>query len=197
LNIDKLSRQYNICVEKLGKNLANSRFLSIINSFTNSADKELFEEEFVRMTWDKPDLTADEINLYINCCIEIIKLSQIGKQVNKLNDLFDRADNTDEMTIRLSEITKTKTTEYNQCATRIESLIKKLQGDRADRMKNKQKANASILSLVMAFQDSEERANMIKIAEMQKAVIKGEAERLETMEEHKARILGIDRDEVI
>ena len=119
------------------------------------------------------------------------------KLADKLNDLFDRADNTEEMTIRLSEITKTKSTEYNQCATRIESLIKKLQGDRADRMKNKQKANASILSLVMAFQDAEERRNMIKIAEMQRAVIKKEAERLETMEEHKARILGIDRDEVI
>ena len=26
----------------------------------------LFEHEFIRLTWDKPDLTADEINLYLN-----------------------------------------------------------------------------------------------------------------------------------
>ena len=34
----------------------------------------LFEHEFVRLTWDKPDLTADEINLYLNVCKEVINL---------------------------------------------------------------------------------------------------------------------------
>jgi len=197
LDFSKMSRQYVVCVDKLGKNLGNSRFVTIVNGYTNAADKQLFEEEFVRMTWDKPDLTADEINLYMNCCMEIIKLSQVGKQINKLNDLFDSADNTEDMTIRLSEIIKTKSTEYNQCAGRIESLIGNLQGKRSDRMKNKQKANASILALVAAFQDKEERDNMLKIAEMQKALVKEEAERLEGMDEMKARILGIGQSEVI
>lgn len=197
LDSEKLSRQFLICAEKLGKNLANSRFVTIVNGYTSIEDKSLFEEEFIRMTWDKPDLTADEINLYMNCCMEVIKLSQVGKQINKLNDLFDNADNTEDMTIRLSEIIKTKSTEYNQCAGRIESLITTLQGKRSDRMKNKQKENASILALVAAFQDEEERSNMLKIAEMQRQAIKQEAERLESMDEMKARLLGIRKNELI
>jgi hypothetical protein len=38
---------------------------------------------------------------------------------------------------------------------------------------------------------------MVKIAEMQKALVKEEAHRLEGMAEWKARILGISQDDVI
>jgi len=64
-------------------------------------------------------------------------------------------------------------------------------------MKAKTKDNASILSIVQLFQEKEERDNMVRIAEMQKATIKKEAERLEGMAEWKARILGVSQDDVI
>ena len=35
-------------------------------------DQELFEAEFIRATWDKPDLSADEVNLYVNVCVDYI-----------------------------------------------------------------------------------------------------------------------------
>ncbi|NDE05546.1 MAG: hypothetical protein EB003_13045, partial [Flavobacteriia bacterium] len=80
---------------------------------------------------------------------------------------------------------------------RIENLTKKLQGDRAERMKNKYKENASIISLVQLFQDEEERKNMVKIAEMQKKMVSEEANRLESMGEWKCRVLGISKEDVI
>ena len=43
----------------------------------------------------------------------------------------------------------------------------------------------------------EEREVMVKIAEMQKATIKEEADRLESMPEWKARVLGIGKDDII
>jgi len=92
LNESKLNRQYQICCEKLGIHLSNSRFLKIMNNYLDISDRELFEEEFVRLTWDKPDLTADEINLYLNVCKEIINLEVVSKHLNKLNDMFDIAD---------------------------------------------------------------------------------------------------------
>ena len=197
LNDSKLNRQYQICAERLGINLSNSRFLKIINNYLDMSDRELFEQEFVRLTWDKPDLTADEINLYLNVCKEIINLEVISKHLNKLNDMFDIADDQTEMSVRLAEIIKAKSSEYHQCEGRIENLTKKLQGDRAERMKARTKENASILSIVQLFQEKEERDNMVRIAEMQKATIKKEAERLEGMAEWKARILGISQDDVI
>lgn len=193
----KLNRQYQVCVERLGVHLNNSRFLKIMNNYLDLSDRELFEQEFIRLTWDKPDLTADEINLYLNVCKEIINLEVVSKHLNKLNDMFDIADDQTEMSVRLAEIIKAKSGEYHQCEGRIENLTKKLQGDRSERMKNKTKENASILSIVQMFQEKEERDNMVRIAEMQKELVKKEAERLEGMAEWKARILGISQDDVI
>jgi hypothetical protein len=66
-------------------------------------DRVLFEEEFIRLTWDKPDLSADELNLYMNVCKEIINLEVIGKHLNKLNEQFDEIEDQQDMTVRLAE----------------------------------------------------------------------------------------------
>ena len=197
LDDGKLNRQKQICIEKLRINLSNSRFLKIINNYLNKGDRELFEQEFIRLSWDKPDLTADEINLYLNVCKEVINLEVVSAHLNKLNEMFDVADDQTEMTVRLAEIIKAKSQEYHQCETRIENLTKKLQGDRAERMKKNQKDNASFLAIVQMFQEEEERKNMVRMAEMQKKLIKEEAERMEGMAEWKARILGINQDDAI
>ena len=197
LDEPKLNRQKQICVEKLRTNLSNSRFLKIINNYLNEEDRVLFEHEFIRLTWDKPDLTADEINLYLNVCKEVINLEVISAHLNKLNNMFDEADEQQEMSIRLAEIIKAKSSEYHQCETRIENLTKKLQGDRGERMKKMQKENASFLSIVQLFQEEEERKTMARIAEMQKEAVKKEAERLEGMAEWTARGLGIGQQDVL
>ena len=64
-------------------------------------------------------------------------------------------------------------------------------------MKNRAKETASFLSIVQLFQAEEERKNMVRIAEMQKELIKEEAKRLEGMAAWKARVLGISIDDVI
>ena len=197
LEEDKMSRNQKHCCDKLRINLSNSRFVAIVNNYTNPRDKELFEQEFVRLTWDKPDLTADELNLYMNVAKEIINLELITGHLQKLNDMFESADDQDEMTVRLAEIIKAKSSEYHQCESRIENLTKKLQGDRGARLANKQKETASFLSVVQLFQEEEERKNMVRIAEMQKQVIKEEAKRLEGMAAWKARVLGIGIEDVL
>jgi hypothetical protein len=192
-----MSRQQTTCCEKLRIHLNNSRFVAIINNYMSPRDKELFEQEFIRLTWDKPDLTPDELNLYMNVCKEIINLELITSHLQKLNDMFESADDQDEMTVRLAEIIKAKSSEYHQCESRIENLTKKLQGDRGERMKNRQKETASFLSIVQLFQEEEERKNMVRIAEMQKELIKEEAQRLEGMAAWKARVLGTTIDDVL
>ena len=147
----------------------------------------LFEAEFVRATWDKPDLTSDEINLYINVCVDYINLKNISGHIEKLNTMFNEVQDQQDMTVRLAEVLKSKTDEYDKCEKRMESLIKKLNGDRSERLKNKQKENASILSLVRSFQIEEERQQMVKLAEMQKRLVEDEADRLDNMESWKAK----------
>lgn len=184
-------------IESVYKFLRSPRFTQIINNYGKEEDQELFEAEFIRATWDKTDLSADEVNLYVNVCVDYINLKNISSHMEKLNRMFDEADEQQELTVRLSELLKTKSEEYNQCEKRQESLIQRLAGDRAKRISQRQDQNASILSLVESFQNEEERKLMIKMAEMQKQAIEKEADNLESMNEWKSRILGISKGDVI
>ena len=197
INEEKLSIIERRSIDALGAFLASPRFIQIINNYDSQADRDLFEAEFVRATWDKPDLTSDEINLYINVCIDYIHLKNIQSAINKLNRMFDEAEDQQDLTVRLAELLKTKSEEYNQCEKRMESLIQKLQGDRSKRISSKQQQNANILALVQLFQEEEEREVMIKIAELQKQAAREEADRLESMPDWKARVLGISKEDVI
>lgn len=197
INEDKLTMTERRSVEALGAFLSSPRFIQVINTYDSQADRDLFEAEFVRATWDKPDLTSDEINLYINVCMDYIHLKNIQSAINKLNRMFDEAEDQQDLTVRLAELLKTKSEEYNQCEKRMESLIQKLQGDRSKRISSKQQQNANILALVQLFQEEEERGVMLKIAELQKRAAKEEADRLESMPDWKARVLGISKEDVI
>lgn len=194
---NKLSIAQRDCIDALRKFLSAPRFCQTMESYLDAQDRTLFEAEFIRATYDKPDLTTDEVNLYINVCIDYINLKHVQKAMNKLDSMFDQAESQQEMTVRLAELLKTKSDEYNQCEKRMESLIQKLQGDRSKRVSAQQDKYANILSLVQVFQDEEERVRMIRIAEMQKEAISKEADRLEAMPQWKARVLGIGRTDII
>ena len=185
------------CSKNLVKNLSSPRFILVIGNYSSDKDRKLFEAEFIRATWDKPDLTADEINLYINVCVDYINLKNISSHTEKLNNMFNEVEDQQDMTVRLAEVLKSKTDEYDKCEKRMESLIKKLNGDRAERLKNRREDHASILSLVKNFQLEEQRKQMVQLAEMQKTLVEGEVERLSTMESWKARVLGISKKDAI
>ena len=197
LSEEKLTLQHRKYLEKLLSYLNSPRFVQNYDSYRSANDKDLFEAEFVRSVWDKPDLTIDEINLYINVCMDYINLKQIDMKKNKVNEMFNDTQEQKDFTMRLTEVLKTISEEYNQCAQRIDKSLQKLNGERAKRIESHQQKNASILSLVELFQDENERKMMIQIAEMQKKVVKEEADRLETMSAWKARILGITKEDAI
>ena len=196
LDKDRMQMQVKKGIEALIRFLKSPRLIQTIGNYTDKMDRDLFEAEFIRATWDKPDLTSDELNLYINVCIDYINLMNIQKAVDKLNHMFEQCEDQQDMTVRLAELLKTKSEEYNQCEKRMESLITRLNGDRAKRVQNKQSQNASILNLVQLFQEEEERQVMVKIAEMQKAMVEEEASNIESMPDWKARVLGLRKNDV-
>tara|TARA_Y100000034_G_scaffold110146_1_gene142045 strand:- start:8507 stop:9577 length:1071 start_codon:yes stop_codon:yes gene_type:complete len=195
--IDKISVGDKKCLERLLTYLAAPRFIQVINAYPTKQNRELLESEYIRSTWDKPDLTSDELNLYINVCMDYINLKEIEQQKQKLNLMFDDTEAQNDLTMRLTEMLKTKSEEYNQCTNRIDKMIAKLNGERAKRISNQQQRNASVLSLVHLFQEEDERKLMIKMADMQKTLVKKEADQLEEMVDWKSRVLGISKREVI
>ena len=195
--IGKISVSDKKCLEKVLTYLSAPRFIQVINAYPTKQNRELLESEFIRSTWDKPDLTSDELNLYINVCMDYINLKEIEQQKQKLNLMFDDTEGQNDLTMRLTEMLKTKSEEYNQCANRIDKMIAKLNGERAKRVANQHQRNASVLALVHLFQEEEERRLMIKMADMQKQSVEEEADKIEKMNEWKARVLGISRQEII
>jgi hypothetical protein len=197
LDVGKLNLQDRKCIEKMITYINGPRFLQVINSYLTKQSRELFEAEYIRSTWDKPDLTSDELNLYVNVCMDYVNLKEIELQKQKLNLMFDDTEGQNDLTMRLTEMLKTKAEEYNQCINRIDKMLAKLNGERAKRVANQQQRNASIISLVQLFQDEEERKLMIMMADMQKKTVRKEADSLEKMSDWKARVLGISKEDAI
>lgn len=153
----------------------------------------MFEDSFYRATYDKPDLTVDEINLYISLCDGYVKATTTKKHIAKLNELFEEAQDSSELSMKLVEAISSKNKELDEIEKRGESLIKKLNGDRAVRLKDRGTKTANLLALVTAFQSREERERMLKIAAMQRQDVEREVDRLETATEFMARVVGIDK----
>ena len=87
-------------------------------------------------------------------------------------------------------------TEYNQSVNRQQKLLGDLKEKRSDKLKNQISANASILNLVKIWKEEESRKKLIKLSELRRKTVKEEAKNLSTMDEVKARILGLDEEEV-
>ena len=185
------------CCEKLLIYLQSVRFRETINQLSTYADRELFESEFVRAAWDKDDLSVDEQNLYINMCSNYVRLKHIQRRLDKLNGFLNAADDQQDLTIRLTDIIKATSEELNGCENRISKLADALNGSRSKRVQEKGQNGGSILALVEAFQDKEERDRMVLMAQMQNKLISEEVDRLESMDEFKARVLGISKHEII
>ena len=103
----------------------------------------------------------------------------------------------DEISVKLTEHCKAVNDELNSCEKRIESLTQKLNGDRAKRIEANKTNNSSILALVEAFQEEEDRRQMVVKAQLRSELVKKEADKLEDMDEFRARIFGIGIDELI
>jgi tRNA uridine 5-carbamoylmethylation protein Kti12 len=174
------------------------RFIRICDSYLNHKDRDLFVEEFVRLTWDKPDLTADELNLYMNVCKDIVNGEVLTSHISTLNEMFSQmGDDPTEFSVKFSEMLGAKTSEYQQNQKRVSDTIKKLQGDRSDRLKNLAKDETSFVSIVQLAQEEQERKNMLRLAELQRAAISEEANRLENMDDFVCRIFGVAKEEVL
>tara|TARA_Y100000310_G_C20652488_1_gene800208 strand:+ start:698 stop:1786 length:1089 start_codon:yes stop_codon:yes gene_type:complete len=176
------------------------RFLHQMNTYENQTDRELFESSFIRYTNDKNDLTQEEVDQYIVLSGEVVIASNIQRRVERLQQHLDAAAEDTEgrrIAMALVESISTAQTEYNQCVNRQQKLLESLKEKRSDKLKKQIHNNASILNLVEIWKEEESRKKMIQLAERRKEVIKDEIDNLTSMDEMKARILGISEDEIL
>jgi hypothetical protein len=187
-------------VDVLQRYLNTFSFCHQISTYKTNEDRQLFEDAFIRYTYDKEDLSQEELDQFIVLCTEAVTASTILQQVEEMREMLRGITADGEgrnIKMQLNEAINNLQTEYNQCRTRQSKLYKSLVDDRSKRISARREENASILNLVQAWKDEERRKGIIQLAEAQKQNLKDEAKRLSSMDELKAVIRGIDIDEMV
>ena len=187
-------------VESLMNYLKVFRFQYQINSYSRNEDRELFEDAFIRYTHDKDDLTQEELDQFITLSNEVVIAADIQRRIEYLRMSLDEMASDSEgkkISMGLNEAINNAQTEYNQCISRQDKLYKSLTVNRSKRIEEKINENASILNLVYAWKQEENRARMIQLAERQREALKDEVERLSSIDEFRAIVRGLDPKEVL
>ncbi len=106
-------------------------------------------------------------------------------------------DETGKLNMALIEAIKTSRDEYNACRKRQDSLYKALDVERSKRQNERTGPQFTLLSIVEEMKYEERRIALIQDADKRNEKIKGEMERLSTMDERFVRLYGIDLDLVL
>ena len=181
-------------VETLIRYLHSPRFIHTINSYENIRHRELFASEFIRTTYDKPDLTADELNLYINLCCDYVLGIMVQREIEMLNetmrDILEDPEKKRHLTDGFSKTISAKMSEYNDCLKRQKDLVKELNGTRAIRLNKQANMSHSILSLVEYWRDEKKRLKMLHVADMKKQLVGEEINKLLSVDSIRCEIFG-------
>lgn len=205
INKEKITNSQKNNMLALIKYLNGYRFMNQINSYQLEEDRDAFEDCFIRYTYDKHDLTQEEIDQYIILSSEVVIAKNTKTIVDMLQktltDAYDPSNedgNDGAMTMKLVEAIKGSQNEYNQCITRQNKLIENLKGKRADRIKNKLETNKSFANVIEAWKEEETRIKMLKFAEMRRARMKdGFLKDFQSMDDMTAEIFGLTEEEVL
>lgn len=194
----KLSGKQRKDLKALQGCLQTFRFQNQINTFETNEERQLFESEFVRCTYDKNDLTQEEVDQYILYSTEVVIAKGILKRISTLErQQDDEINEAGKMNMAIVEAVKTLRQEYNACVRRQNDLLAALKLKRSERLSTEIKDNATILNLVQLFKEEETRITMIKFAQENQKENAEDIDKIANMDELKARILGISKEEAL
>lgn len=186
-------------VNALSRYLHSPRFTHMVNTYEGDANRDLFVAELIRAVYDKPDLTVDEFNLYLNLCSDYVSSSQIKREIEllskRLGDIMDDPDG--KMSTSLADTISAKNKEYNDCLERQEKLINKLNGSRAIRLKNQSVANSSIKSLVVYWSEEKNRRKILHLAKIKEKARLDAVINLNSLDSVKAEIFGAVSENIL
>lgn len=183
-------------MEKLIEYLNTYSFIRLMNTYDSSYDRKTCEDAFVRYTYDKPDLTQEEIDQYIELSNNIVNKYKIQKHLNQLrkqqSEIAGSDPDSQKYSMGLVEAIGKASTEYHQNSDRQKKLLESLTQKRSERLEASINDTATVLSLVHAWRNYEDRQEMIKMAMKEQQIVGKEIERIMDVSELKARIMGVN-----
>lgn len=179
--------------------LHTHRFVAQINSYTSLDDRELFESEFIRCTYDKGDLTEEDVDKYIVYATEVVTGKSILRRMDQFNTVLDEMLGEDARVFNqgLVDTITGLHTESNACIKRQQSLLNDLQEKRSDRLSQVRAENSSLTQLIDFWRDAVKRKQIVEYAKLRQAKLKDESGRIKDMDELVMQVWGLNPDELI
>lgn len=198
LREDGLSPHQAAGVGALIKHMRAPGYLQVANAYKEKQQRELFEAQYVRYTWDKPDLTAEDLNLYLTLCKEDVSIVKAEKMIcileEKLENLVN--DENGKISLTLAETIKGYQDNKNKSIDRVRKLTDDLVDKRKERQDLKKNNNRSLAIIVEKVMNEEERQNLVKMAKLRKDVVNEEVKRFAQMDELEAKIFGLNPEDI-
>ena len=199
--VSNLNAQQKKHVEKLIEYLHTYSFIRLMNTYDSQYDRKTCEDAFIRYTYDKPDLTQEEIDQYVELSNHIVQGYKIQRRSETLQKQLELITSNDAENMKISmglvEAIGKASTEYHQCLDRRKKLLESLTQKRSARLDSQIKDTASILNLIQMWKNEEERQELLKIAELEQKNIADEVERLSSISEIKARLMGFPKNKAL
>lgn len=200
LDIKKLSADKKRGLEALINYLHTHRFKRQINSYDNDQDRASFEDAFIRYTYDKSDLTQEEVDEFIVLATEVVMGFSIQRRSEALQRQLDDVTGSGEENARISmslvEAIGKAQGEYNQCVGRQQKLLTSLKQKRSDRISHNISEN-TFLNFFQLWKMEETRKELIGLAQEEQKEIAEEVDRISKIDAIQARILGISKAEIL
>lgn len=194
LSLDALSAQEAKQLEALLRYMRRPAFKVEADCFTKRVDREVFEEFFMSMCWDKPDLTPEYVVQYIQLASITVRRNQADRTARKLTERFEESLEDPTKKLSKSEVDALKNTadKTAEMLKQMNALIKTLSGDRAKMVSERIAGAASMHPLVQAWKTKEGRERQLALAKKYNEELKAEVGRLAGMDALKAEIWGLD-----
>ncbi len=200
LDKDKLTHQQKKGMEALINYLHTYRFIRAMNNYDTEGDRKSFEDAFIRYTYDKPDLSQEEVDQYIVLANEVVLASKAQRRSERLQVLMEeitgRSVEDMKMSMTFVEAISKAQTEYNQCIKRQQDLLDDLKEKRSAKLSKQIKETSSILSIIEEWKTFEGRQKMLKYVELEQNKVGEEVDKMVSMDELKGRWFGLTQDEI-
>lgn len=198
LDYDNLTPRQKKEIDALVTYLQNYRFVSQINLYDSQDDRDLFEANFIRFTYDKYDLSEEELEQYILLATDSVRLNGIQKTIKKLQIMLDTVteDPDGKISIGLTEAINSAQDSYNECFGRQEKLLKNLVGTRAGKLAKQGDKRMSLVELIEFVQEENKRHLLAKLAEERSKRVKDEVNRVKNLDDLIIEIYGVTEEEL-
>lgn len=191
------------CLRFLQSNLMSLHFLRTINGIKDAGLRELFEQEFIKHVFDKPDLIPEDINSYISLASAYVELFIVNERMYVLDKDFRDCSSGDDsngaarrvlIVDQISKISKQREDIKNQ----IQKISRGLTGDREKRLAKETERSQSIARIINDCADEKKRDLLNAAAKARNIALQNHIKEVEGYDEiSKGEINGISIEEIL